>query len=152
MADPAGDSAEEFLTAATRLFETARPWLSAGLAEHSAHPDGVPGACRLCALNGAVARHLEPFASEATKSLGQFADELLADLLALAEELLGSARVAFAAMAADYFATVGEQGRTDTGQRSPAPHVPRQEQPDGSQATGYERIDIRVQDGVQDGL
>ena len=76
MADPTPDPSEEFLTSAARLFETARPWIAAALAEHSAHPDGEPGACRLCALGGAVARHIEPFAAEASKSFGHFADEL----------------------------------------------------------------------------
>ncbi|GAA1017225.1 hypothetical protein GCM10009551_105890 [Nocardiopsis tropica] len=138
-------SSEEFAAAATRLFETARPWLSAALAEHAAHPVGEPGGCRLCALGGAVARNVEPFAEEAARSLGAFADEVLADLMKLAEELMGSARTTAAAVAADYLATV----------RGDAPAAP----PDGpvtpadgpvaapspsSQHTGYERIDVQL--------
>lgn len=140
MADPTPDPSEEFLAAATRLFETARPWIAAGLAEHAAHPDGDPGACRLCALGGAVARHIEPFAVEASKSFGQFADEVLADLLELAEELLGSARVTLAAVAADYLTTVGRapsEPEDGTGVPEPGPGTAQ-----SSQATGYERIVI----------
>lgn len=143
MADPTPDPADEFLTSAARLFETARPWIAAALAEHSAHPEGDPGACRLCALGGAVARHIEPFAAEASKSFGHFADEVLADLLRLAEELLGSARTAAAAVAADYLATVGGAA-PDTGtpaepgaDESPRPAAP-------PSPGGYERIDIRL--------
>lgn len=142
MADPTPDPSEEFLASAARLFETARPWVAAALAEHSAHPEGDPGACRLCALGGAVARHIEPFAAEASKSFGHFADEVLADLLRLAEELLGSARIAAAAVAADYLSTVG-------GTRPEEPGAAKAAEPAGpaqpsSQAAGYERIDIRL--------
>ncbi|NMD57737.1 MULTISPECIES: hypothetical protein [Tsukamurella] len=147
MADPTPDPSEEFLTSAARLFETARPWIAAALAEHSAHPEGDPGACRLCALGGAVARHIEPFAAEASKSFGHFADEVLADLLRLAEELLGSARIAAAAVAADYLSTVGRaapepaasEDPAEPGASEPAPHDAAP-----SQTGGYERIDIRL--------
>lgn len=145
MADPTPDPSEEFLASAARLFETARPWIAAALAEHSAHPDGAPGACRLCALGGAVARHVEPFAAEASKSLGHFADEVLADLLRLAEELLGSARIAAAAVAADYLSTVN--GSRPEG--APGP-VPEGDPPPSSQATGYERIDVRLTGSGED--
>ncbi|MET9327072.1 hypothetical protein [Tsukamurella sp. NPDC003166] len=141
------DSSDEFLSSAARLFETARPWLAAALAEHSAHPEGDPGTCRLCALGGAVARHIEPFAAEASKSLGHFADEILADLLALAEELLGSARVTAAAVAADYLSTVagaaaatGGAAQDDAARE--APSAP------SSQATAYERIDVMLSEPV----
>lgn len=141
------DPSDEFLTSAARLFETARPWLAAALAEHSAHPEGEPGTCRLCALGGAVARHIEPFAAEASKSLGHFADEVLADLLALAEELLGSARITAAAVAADYLSTVARDappadgpGQDDAVQEAPA--AP------SSQTTAYERIDITLSEPV----
>ena len=139
MADPTPDPSEEFLASATRLFETARPWIAAALAEHSAHPEGRPGSCRLCALGGAVGRHIEPFAADASKSLGHFADEVLADLLRLAEELLGSARIAAAAVAADYLSTVGGAPAED-----PGPVAPDEPTAPSSQATGYERIDVRV--------
>lgn len=139
------DASDEFLAAATRLFETARPWIAAGLAEHSAHPDGAPGACRLCALNGAVARHIEPFAAEASKSFGQFADEVLADLLRLAEELLGSARITFAAVAADYLSTVGRAPSEPDGAGAQEGD-PEPDPGPSSQATGYERIDISLGD------
>lgn len=139
MADPS----DEFLTSAARLFETARPWLAAALAEHSAHPEGDPGTCRLCALGGAVARHIEPFAAEASKSLGHFADEVLADLLALAEELLGSARITAAAVAADYLSTVARDAPATDG---PVQEDATQEAPaaPSSPATAYERIDITL--------
>lgn len=143
MADPTPDPSEEFLASAARLFETARPWIAAALAEHSAHPDGAPGACRLCALGGAVARHVEPFAAEASKSFGHFADEVLADLLRLAEELLGSARVAAAAVAADYLSTVGATHDAPDG-AADAPGPPTGDSAPSSQATGYERIDVRL--------
>lgn len=144
MADSTPDPSEEFLASAARLFETARPWIAAALAEHSAHPDGEPGACRLCALGGAVGRHIEPFAAEASKSFGQFADEVLADLLRLAEELLGSARIAAAAVAADYFATIGGEAPVD-------PEAPTAEAPaPSSQASGYERIDVRLNSSEED--
>lgn len=139
MADPTPDPSEEFLTSAARLFETARPWIAAALAEHSAHPEGQPGSCRLCALGGAVARHIEPFATEASKSFGHFADEVLADLLRLAEELLGSARIAAAAVAADYLSTVSGAQAED-----PGPAAPEEPAAPSSQATGYERIDVRL--------
>ncbi|AUN41104.1 hypothetical protein ACFWXB_11100 [Tsukamurella tyrosinosolvens] len=144
MADPTPDPSEEFLTSAARLFETARPWIAAALAEHSAHPDGEPGACRLCALGGAVARHIEPFAAEASKSLGHFADEVLADLLRLAEELLGSARIAAAAVAADYLATVGHEPPETAGAADPVAPDHAEPAAPSSQAGGYERIDIRL--------
>lgn len=141
MADPTPDPSEEFLASAARLFETARPWIAAALAEHSAHPDGDPGACRLCALGGAVARHIEPFAAEASKSFGHFADEVLADVLRLAEELLGSARIAAAAVAADYLSTVGATPPEEPDTAGPdEPAHPAS----SSQAAGYERIDIRL--------
>ncbi len=144
MAETTPDSAEEFLASATRLFETARPWIAAALAEHSAHPEGEPGACRLCALGGAVARHVEPFATEASKSLGRFADEVLADLLRLAEDLLGSARIAAAAVAADYLATVAGA--------APPPDRPGGAEPADppAQQGGYERIDVRLT-GTEEG-
>lgn len=139
------DASDEFIAAATRMFETARPWIAAGLAEHAAHPDGAPGACRLCALNGAVAKHIEPFAAEASRSFGQFADEVLADLLKLAEELLGSARIAFAAVAADYSSTV--TGSTDGAEAATDQDVPTPaSQGQSSQTAGYERIDIQLSD------
>lgn len=145
MAEPT-DPSEEFLASATRLFETARPWVAAALAEHSAHPDGEPGACRLCALGGAVARHVEPFAAEASKSFGHFADEVLADLLRLVEELLGSARITAAAVAADYLDTVGRDGPEE-------PQAPAAEtEAPSSQAGGYERIDVRLTDPGEDRL
>ncbi|MCS3782259.1 hypothetical protein [Tsukamurella ocularis] len=144
MADPSPDPSDEFLASAARLFETARPWIAAALAEHAAHPEGAPGACRLCALRGAVGRHIEPFAAEASKSFGQFADEVLADLLRLAEELLDSARIAAAAVAADYFASVGGESRV-------APEAPAAEPPaPSSQASGYERIDVRLNSSEED--
>ncbi|CAM3117045.1 hypothetical protein [Tsukamurella hominis] len=146
MADPTPDPSEEFLASAARLFETARPWIAAALAEHSAHPDGEPGACRLCALGGAVGRHIEPFAAEASKSFGQFADEVLADLLRLAEELLGSARIAAAAVAADYLATVG--GGAPPGPQEAA--APAEPPAPSSQASGYERIDVRLAPSEED--
>ncbi|WP_019204228.1 hypothetical protein [Tsukamurella sp. 1534] len=138
------DPSEEFLAAATRLFETARPWIAAGLAEHAAHPDGAPGGCRLCALNGAVARNLEPFAAEASKSFGHFADEVLTDLLRLAEELLGAARVTFAAVAADYLSTV--RGEAPESSAAPADSAA----PPSSQTNGYERIDIRLAEDLEE--
>ncbi|KXP14595.1 hypothetical protein [Tsukamurella pseudospumae] len=143
MADPS----DEFLTSAARLFETARPWLAAALAEHSAHPEGDPGTCRLCALGGAVARHIEPFATEASKSLGHFADEVLADLLALAEELLGSARITAAAVAADYLSTVASPAATDDAGPTDGtvpPDVEGAPTAPSAPATAYERIDITV--------
>lgn len=147
MADPTPDPSEEFLASAARLFETARPWIAAALAEHSAHPEGDPGACRLCALGGAVGRHIEPFAAEASKSFGQFADEVLADLLRLAEELLGSARIAAAAVAADYFATVGGEAPADPQEPVAEPAEPAAP---SSQASGYERIDVRLTASEED--
>lgn len=145
MAEPTPDPSEEFLSSAARLFETVRPWIAAALAEHSAHPEGDPGACRLCALGGAVARHIEPFAAEASKSFGHFADEVLADLLRLAEELLGSARITAAAVAADYLSTVGATPAEDAPEdRDSAPPAP------SSQAGGYERIDIRLTGSEED--
>jgi hypothetical protein len=147
-------SSEEFIAAATQFFETARPWLAAALAEHAAHPEAEPGLCRLCALGGAVSRNVEPFAAEASRSLGQFADEVLADLTKLVEELLGSARTTLAAVAADYLATVHDDtatgaaaeaapaptGRPGTPVPTPAPSTPAP----SSQATGYERIDVQL--------
>ncbi|KXP10681.1 hypothetical protein AXK57_10230 [Tsukamurella pulmonis] len=145
MVDPTPDPSEEFLSSAARLFETVRPWIAAALAEHSAHPEGDPGACRLCALGGAVARHIEPFAAEASKSFGHFADEVLADLLRLAEELLGSARITAAAVAADYLSTVGATPAEEAQEApDPAPPAP------SSQAGGYERIDIRLTGSEED--
>ncbi|MGZ9828044.1 hypothetical protein ACXYTP_14145 [Tsukamurella ocularis] len=150
MAEPTPDPSEEFLTSAARLFETARPWIAAALAEHSAHPDGDPGACRLCALGGAVGRHLEPFAAEASKSFGHFADEVLADLLRLAEELLGSARIAAAAVVADYFATVGREQPEAADPAEPGAEATGEPAAPSSQAGGYERIDIRLAEPGED--
>ncbi|TWS19662.1 hypothetical protein FK529_10860 [Tsukamurella asaccharolytica] len=149
MADPTPDPSEEFLASAARLFETARPWIAAALAEHSAHREGDPGACRLCALGGAVARNLEPFAAEASKSLGHFADEVLADLLRLAEELLGSARTAAAAVAADYLATVNPADPAESA-AADSRDVADPDSAPPAQAGGYERIDIRLADPGED--
>ena len=141
-ADPTNSSSfqdfspDEFLAAATKLFETARPWIGVALAEHAAHPEAEPGNCRFCALSGALARNFEPFAGEASRMIGKFADEMMADLMRLVEELMGGARAAVTAVALDYASTVSGAGAADDS-RDPSPAS-------APGPTGYERIDIRL--------
>lgn len=149
------DSTDDFLASAARLFDTARPWLTSALAEHSAHPSDEPGACRLCALRGALIRGAEPFAVLAAESLGHFADEVLDDLRVLVEELLDALKQIYVGVAADYLATV--HGATAPAAPDESSASPRRDEPApaprvaGASSTGggYERIDITL--GEDDG-
>ena len=87
MADPTPDPSEEFLTSAARLFETARPWIAAALAEHlpllvprlldaAATPQAprlrVAALQALQALTDAVpAAHLDAYRRQVVQALGR---------------------------------------------------------------------------------
>ena len=141
--DGFGDPTAEFLAAATRLAESVRPWLTAAMIEHAAHPDGAPGTCRLCAMSGAVGDHWDVLSVELAAEFAGFAERLRTDLQQLLEELFGTVSAALSVVLADYDGRVNRAPSTDADPEQPAADptaAPRA----GGQA-GFQRIDIHLE-------